>query len=80
MSNTLKRKWSEEVGRKLVGRKIVAVRYMTDKERKKHWWGKSAVVIKLDDGAFLYPMSDDEGNEAGAIATTLDDLPVIQTI
>ena len=80
MSNKLKKKWSKEVGGKLVGRKIVAVRYMTDKERKEQWWSKSAVVIRLDDGSALYPMSDDEGNDAGAIATTYEDLPVIPTI
>ena len=80
MSKELKRKWSENVGNKLVGRRIVAVRYMTDKERRKHWWSKSAVIIKLDDGSALYPMSDDEGNDAGAIATTYDGLLVIPTV
>ena len=44
-------------------------------ERK--WWSKSPVVIELDDGIHLIPMSDDEGNDAGAIATNLDDLPII---
>ena len=80
MPHILKKKWSKEVGEKLIGRKIVAVRYMTDKERKEQWWSKSAVVIRLDDGSALYPMSDDEGNDAGAIATMYEDLPVIPAI
>lgn len=51
----------------LVGRKITSVRYMTDQEQKDFGWYKKAVVITLDDGSVMFPMSDDEGNDAGVI-------------
>jgi hypothetical protein len=76
----LKKQWAGEVSAKLIGRKITAVRYMTDAEVKSFCWCNAAVVIQLDDGTLLYPQADDEGNNAGAIATSHDDLPVIPVI
>ena len=51
----------------LEGRTIVKARYMTKKEKESLYWSKSALVLRLDDGVLLIPMSDDEGNEAGAL-------------
>jgi hypothetical protein len=34
----------------------------------------------LDNGEMLYPSSDDEGNGAGALHTTIDELPIIPVI
>lgn len=76
----LKRKWAKEVEEKFVGRRITGVRYMTAGEVAAAGWGHSAVVLRLDDGALIHPMSDDEGNEAGSLATTYDDLPVVPVI
>ena len=76
----LKKQWVDEVSAKLVGRKIVKVRYMSKDEVKDYGWYNAAVLIKLDDGTTLYPMSDDEGNNAGSLATTNKDLPVIPVI
>jgi hypothetical protein len=76
----LKKKWADEVSAKLVGRKIVKVRYMSKKEVNDCGWYNAAVIIKLDDGTMIYPMSDDEGNNAGALATTNEDLSVIPVI
>lgn len=52
----------------LVGRKIIAVRYMTAAEQQHVGWHRSPVVLQLDDGTLLFPQSDDEGNDAGALA------------
>ena len=76
----LKRSWVADVSATFIGRKIVAVRYMTDQEVKTLCWNKAAVVMALDDGTLFYPIADDEGNNAGAIATSCDDLPVIPVI
>ena len=72
--------WSNVAASVLLGRKIVAVRYL-DKEEAEHlgWYGRS-VVIELDNGVLVWPSSDDEGNDAGALFTTdkrVDTLPVI---
>jgi hypothetical protein len=76
----LKKQWADEVSAKLVGRKIVSVRYMTKEEVKDCAWFNSAVILKLDDGTLLYPMADDEGNNAGALATSDEALPLIPVI
>ena len=76
----LKKQWSKDISANLVGRKIVKVRYMTQAEVNVCVWYNATVVLELDDGTMLYPMSDDEGNSAGAIATTNKDLPVIPVI
>ena len=76
----LKKQWAKEAADKLVGRRIVAVRFMTKEEVKDCAWFSAAVILKLDDGTMLYPMADDEGNGAGALATTNEVLPVIPVI
>lgn len=81
MSNEeLKKQWSKEASDKLVGRKIVAVRYMTQDEVDDCGWFNAAVILRLEDGTLLYPQADDEGNNAGSLATTYEDLPVIPVI
>lgn len=59
--------WTEEARKRFVGRKIVEVRYMTDEERRGMYWSSCPIVIKLDDGTLIYPTSDDEGNDGGAL-------------
>ena len=72
--------WEERAAKALVGRTIVSVRYMTIEEVNQHFWYSSALIITLDDGTFFYPTSDDEGNDAGALATSDFDLDVIPVI
>jgi hypothetical protein len=60
--------WNAYAKKHLVGRKIVAASYMTDAERDANDWHASAIVIELDDGTVIYPMTDDEGNGPGALA------------
>ena len=60
--------WEERISKQLVGRKIVEVRWMTKKEADENYWDYQPVLLILDDGTALCPMSDDEGNEAGSIA------------
>ena len=73
--------WSEKIAKHLVGRKIIKIDYMDKEETKEFGWSHSAVNIYLDnDGGtpiVLSPMRDDEGNDAGAIATNIKDLETI---
>jgi hypothetical protein len=57
----------EKEVKKLVGRKIVESRYMTKAECLDLEWYDRTVIITLDDGTTLYPSSDDEGNNSGAL-------------
>lgn len=59
--------WNKKAESVLLGRSIVKVRYMADKEQEVTGFYRKALVIQLDDGTLLYPSADDEGNDAGAI-------------
>lgn len=72
--------WAERVALELVGRKIVSVSYMTDAEVEACGFDSSPVVLHLDNGESLYPMADDEGNDAGAMGTTISGLVTIPVI
>lgn len=52
----------------LVGKSIISIRYMNDREMEMFGWYKRPVIILLNDNTFIVPQSDDEGNDGGAIA------------
>lgn len=74
------KQWETAATRALVGRRILAVRYMNEQEVKDRLWCAAPLVLILDDGTHLWPSRDDEGNDAGALFTTLRDLRVIPVI
>ena len=50
------------------GRTIVKVRKMTvDECEEQDWYGPASCVLVLDNGTILYPSSDEEGNQGGAL-------------
>ena len=53
----------------LEGRTIKEVRYLTAYETHKFGWTKRAVVLILDNGDFITPSIDEEGNESGVLFT-----------
>ena len=59
--------WTDYVSDKLIGRKIVKVEYMCSREAEESMWYNRPVCILLDDGNWIYPMRDDEGNDGGAM-------------
>ena len=64
----------------LLGSKIVDIRYMTEKEMDGMGWGSRAIVLTLDNGTLVWPSSDNEGNEAGALYTDHPAMQVIGTL
>lgn len=50
-----------------IGKKIVGVRYMTNKEAEELDWFCRPLIIELDDGNLIVSSSDDEGNGPGVI-------------
>ena len=74
------RSWVKEIEKALLGRKIVGIKYLTDKEMEENLWYKRPIVLILDDGNWLIPMADDEGNNGGAIATSYEKLRTIPVI
>jgi hypothetical protein len=63
----------------LSGLTITRVRYMTPKEVEHLGWYKSSIVFEMSDGSLLFPQTDDEGNDGGAMAH-ISELDTIYTI
>jgi len=69
--------WTKEIKDALVGRKIKKVEYLPQEEADKWGWHFRPLCIQLDDGTWLIPSSDDEGNNGGALHTNLENLSII---
>ena len=71
-------KWNKKA-KSLIGRKIVNARYMTKEEAEKWGFDSQPIALILDDGNFIFPSKDDEGNDAGALFSSKDEyeFPII---
>ncbi len=76
----IEKKWTKVAQKQLLGKKIVRVRYMSKHEASGLGWFNRCVVIELDDGNVIYPSSDDEGNEAGALFTNNETEPTLPVL
>ena len=63
--------------RMLLGQKVEEIRWLTKEEAEESGWYYQPIQITFTNGVMLAPMSDDEGNEAGAISTNI---PKMETI
>ena len=75
-------RWQKKIEKQLCNKKIVAVRYMRPDEAESSGWFYQPILLILDDGTALCPMSDDEGNEGSALAVLnneeLSTIPVMR--
>jgi hypothetical protein len=71
--------WNERA-EALIGKKIVEARYMTPEEVEAQGWSQSVIVLIFDDGSYVFPSMDDEGNNGGALFGSSEeyDFPVIR--
>ena len=51
----------------IIGHKIVAIRKTTAEEREQQYWSANGIVLVLDNGVSLLPVTDEEGNEPGRL-------------
>ena len=72
--------WTEKIAKHLVGRTIKKIEYISQDEMETNLWYKRPISILLDDGNWITPMQDDEGNDGGAMATTFEGLNTIPVI
>ena len=62
----------------IIGQKIKSVEWLTPKQsRDDLGWDYQPVEITLENGVKFVPSADDEGNQAGAIFTNIEDLSVL---
>ena len=59
--------WTDYGKKHLVGRKIVGVRWLSEKECEAMDWHSRPIVLHLDDGTIVFPSMDDEGNDGGVL-------------
>ena len=59
--------WTQYAEKRLIGKRIVSVFYMSEKEMEELGWSKRPLYLKLDDGSIISPQMDDEGNDGGAL-------------
>jgi hypothetical protein len=78
--DSIEKNWTDKAKNLLLGRKIVAVRYMTQKEADSLGWHSRGVVIQLDNGLLIYPSRDDEGNDSGALFTSDENEPTLPVL
>tara|TARA_Y100001951_G_scaffold90606_1_gene83876 strand:+ start:113 stop:379 length:267 start_codon:yes stop_codon:yes gene_type:complete len=76
----LKTEWGKRATKHLVGKKIVQVRYLNKKEMDDLGWDQIPLVMFFNDGSYMFPSQDDEGNDGGSLFTSFKDLSVIPVI
>ena len=69
--------WTAKASTILKGRTIEDVGYLTRDEAHDAGWYSRPLVMFLDSGDWIVPMSDDEGNDAGSLSYLGGVLPVI---
>ena len=72
--------WTDLTSEHLVGKTITKVEYIDNAEMEENMWHKRPIAIQLDNKHWLIPMMDDEGNDGGAISTTIGELQTIPVI
>jgi hypothetical protein len=58
--------WTNQA-KKLVGKTITGVRYLSREETLENYWERRPIGIELDNEYWIVPKSDDEGNEGGGL-------------
>ena len=68
--------WQDLVNKHLVGKYITKVQWLSPSESNKLMgWDYQPCELHLNDGTIITPSADDEGNNAGALFTNIQDLP-----
>ncbi len=84
MKTNTETRWTDLAKKHLVGCKIVKVQYMTEDEVDEMMWYKSPLCMLMEnkhgESFWLYPSMDDEGNDGGALFTTIKGYETIPTL
>lgn len=65
--DSLTNHWNDIAKGVLVGKTIVAARYLSDKEANNMGWNKRPLMFTLNDGTNCLVSMDDEGNDGGSL-------------
>jgi hypothetical protein len=67
---TNEERWNKVAHQLLVGRTVTDAFYMPARDARENGFQSRPLAIAFDNGLVLFPLADDEGNDAGALATT----------
>ena len=77
----LTKRWTKVAENVLLGRKILKVEYMSNRECNDYDWYKRPITFILDNGTRVIAMQDDEGNDGGVLTCLTENseeiLPVL---
>ena len=59
--------WTDLSSKRLVGKTIVEVRYLTEEEAEANGWYKRPLDIFFSDDSYIYASKDGEGNDGGVL-------------
>ena len=62
--------WTKYARERLLGKKIVIARYMEPDEVADMGWTVQPLALIFDDGSYVFPSMDDEGNDGGSLSGT----------
>ena len=79
-NDELSKAWQKKIEKHLLGKSIIKVEYMSEKDSEEQGWSNRPIQILLNNGVWLTMTSDDEGNNGGAIHTNIKELPIIPVI
>ena len=63
-----KNDWMKKAEECLLNRTIVKIEWMSSEETEETLWDNCPICLKLDDGSWIFPLRDDEGNNGGALS------------
>ena len=70
----------KSISKKLVGKTIKSVFFLDRKTADELGIMSLPLVIRFTDGSLIFPMADAEGNDGGALFTTIEGIETIGTL
>lgn len=70
--NSYEKNIVDALRKELIGKRVTDVGYMRKEDQVDMGWGYRPIVLSFEGGQYLFPMADDEGNDAGAMATSVE--------
>ena len=69
-----------ERGEKRLGQRIVKMHYMSKRDAEELGWYKRPLMLMLENGTWIIPQCDDEGNDGGAMWLMNNDRELKETL
>ena len=76
----IEQKWTKKAKTILLNKKIIKVEYLTQKESEEMNWSNRPLCFMMDDGTWIIPSTDDEGNNGGALHTNNENEPILPVL